>query len=213
VSESVFSMDGDVADIDQLISTANHHDAQLLIDDAHATGVLGVNGMGLTSFKPEIDLIVGTFGKALGSYGSYVACSKQMRDYLINFCGGLIYSTALPPPILGAIDAALDLVPTLDAERKRLSELATFARNELQSMGFSTLNSSTQIIPIVTGSEESALQLSQHLEERGILALPIRPPTVSNSTSRIRLSISAAHTDEQMESLVSALKDWGQVKR
>ena len=213
VSESVFSMDGDVADIDRLMKTAKQHNAQLLIDDAHGTGVLGANGMGLTSLKPEIDLIVGTFGKALGSYGSYVACSKQMRDFLINFCGGLIYSTALPPPILGAIDAALDLVPTLDAERKRLSSNSSMIRNELQDLGFSTLNSSTQIIPVVTGSEDSAMQLSQHLEQLGILALPIRPPTVPDNTARIRLSISAAHTDQQLESLVSALKAWGQVKR
>lgn len=212
VSESVFSMDGDVADIDRLLATAKLHNAQLLIDDAHGTGVLGVNGMGLTSMKPEIDLIVGTFGKALGSYGSYVACSKQMRDFLVNFCGGLIYSTALPPPILGAIDAALDLVPTLEAERKRLSSNSSMIREELQSAGFSTLNSCTQIIPVITGSEESALQLSQFLEQRGILVLPIRPPTVPDNTSRIRLSISAAHTDQQLESLVSALKAWGNVK-
>lgn len=213
VSESVFSMDGDVADLDQLIETAKHHNAQLLIDDAHATGVSGTNGMGLTSFKPEIDLIIGTFGKALGSYGSYVACSKQMRDFLVNFCGGLIYSTALPPPTLGAIDAALDLVPTLDAERKRLSSISEYVRNELRSIGFSTLNSCTQIIPVVTGSEESALKLSSHLEQHGILAFPIRPPTVPDNTSRIRLSISASHTDQQLESLVAAFKAWGQSRK
>ncbi len=212
VSESVFSMDGDVADLDQLVACAQNENAQLLIDDAHATGVLGKNGMGLTSSKPEIDLIVGTFGKALGSYGSYIACSKQMRDYLINFCGGLIYSTALPPPVLGAIDAALDLVPTLDQERRRLSEISDYVRNRLNDFGFSTLNSSTQIIPVITGSEKSALNLSNHLEERGILALPIRPPTVPDGTSRIRLSLSAAHTDQQLESLISAFKDWGQVR-
>ena len=114
LTESVFSMDGDVAPLADIARLAREHDACLIVDDAHATGILGRGGSGLSG---DADIVIGTFSKALGSFGGYVACTETMRDYLINRCGGIIYSTALPPPVLGAIDAALDLVPGMDEER------------------------------------------------------------------------------------------------
>ena len=114
-------MDGDIAPLAEIGRLAREHDAMLIVDDAHATGILGEGGRGLSG---EADVVIGTFSKALGGFGAYVACSDTLRDYLINRCTGLIYSTALPPPVLGAIDAALDLVPSLDAERAHVASLA-----------------------------------------------------------------------------------------
>jgi 8-amino-7-oxononanoate synthase len=208
VTESVFGMDGDRADIDALEQLARRNDAQLFIDEAHSTGVLGSNGMGLAAGKSGIDLIMGTFGKACGSFGSYVACSRLMRDYLINCCSGFVYSTGLPPPVLGAIDAALDLIPNMDKERSKLAQAADYVREQLQTLGYSTGASTTQIIPVIVGGDGEALVLSQHLEERGILALAIRPPTVPDGTARIRLSLSAAHTESQIEKLVDSFRSW-----
>ncbi len=208
VTESVFSMDGDRADIDNLIDLSKRYDARLFIDEAHSTGVLGKYGMGLAAGRTEIDLIMGTFGKACGSFGAFIACSKLMRDYLINFCAGFIYSTGLPPAVLGAIDAALDLIPNMTNERIRLESVAEHVRGELEQLGYATGSSSTQIIPIIVGDDEEALALSRHLEEHGILALAIRPPTVPNGTARIRVSLSAAHSDEQIEQLLNSFKSW-----
>ncbi len=208
ITESIFSMDGDRADLAGLIAVARENAAGLFVDEAHSTGVFGPHGMGLAAGKPEIDVIMGTFGKACGSFGAYIACSKTMRDYLINFCGGFIYSTGLPPSVLGAIDAALDLIPGMDAERVRLLSVAQHVRSELQQLGYSTGASSTQIIPVLIGDDDQALALSQYLEEHGILALAIRPPTVPEGAARIRLSLSSAHSDEQIEQLVQAFKAW-----
>ena len=128
VTESVFSMDGDVSDIDALVELAGEFNALLVIDEAHATGVLGERGMGLTCGK-DVDLCIGTFGKALGSFGAYVACGEKLWEYLVNCCPGFIYTTALPPAVLGAVDAALELVPQMDAQRRiLLAHAELFAR-------------------------------------------------------------------------------------
>ncbi len=208
VTESVFGMDGDRADIEALVKLAQHQKAQLFVDEAHSTGVLGAGGMGLAAGHSAIDLIMGTFGKACGSFGSYIACSRLMRDYLINCCSGFVYSTGLPPATLGAIDAALDLIPGMEPERARLAQAAEYLRNQLKAMGFSTRASSTQIIPVIVGGDGDALGLSGHLEENGILAMAIRPPTVPQGTARIRLTLSAAHTDWQLEKLIESFRSW-----
>ncbi len=201
VTESVFSMDGDQTDIDRLTALAEAHDAILIVDEAHATGVLGENGMGLTAGK-NVDVTVGTFGKALGSFGAYIACSGKIKDYLVNCCSGFIYTTALPPAVLGTIDAALDLVPQLTDARKRLHENATFLRDRLSKLGYDTGPSTTQIIPVLLGDEASTLAMARKLEEAGIFATAIRPPTVPPGESRIRLALSAAHTRPQIEALL-----------
>lgn len=209
VTESVFSMDGDCSDIPLLKQLSEQYNAILLIDEAHATGVFGVQGMGLASGM-DIDLVMGTFGKACGSFGAYICCSKEIADYLINCCAGLIYSTALPPSVLGAIDASLDLLPGMGQERTYLVEMAGYLRTKLHELGFNTGKSSSQIIPILIGSEEETLKLSEWLLAHSILASAIRPPTVEKGKARIRLTLSALHTKEQIDGLIHVLGKWQQ---
>ena len=207
VTETVFSMDGDVCDLDRLAALADRYGAILVVDEAHATGVLGEKGMGLTCGK-QIDVVMGTFGKGCGSFGAYVACSEKMREYLINCCPGFVYSTALPPAAVGAIDAALDLIPQMDEARRRLLANAAFLRRRLNQMGLPTAASTTQIIPVIVGREKKALALSAWLEARGFLAVAIRPPSVPAEQSRIRISLSAVHDRPDVEDLAAAVEEW-----
>jgi 8-amino-7-oxononanoate synthase len=209
VTESVFSMDGDICDMDELEYLAEKYDAFLMVDDAHATGVMGTNGMGVASGR-KADLVIGTFGKAAGAFGAYLACSETIREFMINCCAGIIYSTAMPPAVIGAIDAALDLIPTMDEERKTLRSHADHLRVTLNDMGYDTGASATQIIPVIIGKEEDALNLSRWLEECGILVVAIRPPTVPEGKSRIRISLSARHTQDHLDQLIDAMKTWRQ---
>jgi 8-amino-7-oxononanoate synthase len=207
VTESVFSMDGDRADVATLRRLADAHDAFLYVDEAHATGVLGPQGMGLCAQLPGIDLVMGTFSKALGSFGAYVAGSEALIAFLQNACAGFVYTTALPPPVLGAIDAALDLVPGLDAERAHLAGLGARLRSALRDIGIGTGDSSTQIVPAMVGSAPDALALAAALRARGVLAVAIRPPTVPPGTSRLRFAVSAAHTEADLDALIAAIRD------
>lgn len=206
VTESVFSMDGDRAPVAALADVAERWGAFLYIDEAHATGVLGPGGKGLSAEAPgRVDLIMGTFSKALGGFGAYVAGSRALCDYLVNRCGGFIYATAPPPAVLGAMDAALDLVPSLDAERAHVAGLAADLRAGLRRLGLDDAGSTTQIVPAVTGSEASALDLSAKLADAGFLGVAIRPPTVPAGASRIRFALSAAHSADDVSGLLSAL--------
>ena len=166
LTESVFSMDGDVAPLAEIGRLAREQHAMLIVDDAHATGILGEGGRGLSG---EADIVIGTFSKALGGFGAYIACSDTLREYLINRCTGLIYSTALPPPVLGAIDAALDLVPSLDAERAHVASLAERFRLGARALGYDTGASTTQIVPLIAGSNHAALSLGKRLARRRLL--------------------------------------------
>lgn len=204
ITESVFSMDGDRADLTALAGLAERHDAFLYVDDAHATGVLGPQGLGLASTAGTgIDLVMGTFSKGLGGFGAYVVCSAVMKDYLVNRCRGLIYSTALPPGVLGAMDAALDIVPTLDAERQRLHAGAEALRQALSGAGLDTAGSTTQIVPALIGEVDTVLAVSAMLEEAGVLGIAIRPPTVPVGTSRIRFAVTADHSSEDLDALIA----------
>nr|MBF0223176.1 8-amino-7-oxononanoate synthase [Desulfobulbaceae bacterium] len=201
VTESVFSMDGDCCDIDAIISLAKLYDALLIVDEAHATGVLGPNGMGLACGK-DVDVIMGTFGKGCGVFGAYVACSARMKEYLINFCNGFVYTTALPPAVLGGIKAALDIVPDLDAERAHLMTLSSSLRAGLKKIGVSTGESTTQIIPAIIGKDTEALEAEQWLFSQGYFAICIRHPTVEKGQARIRLALSSFHTTTQIDGLL-----------
>lgn len=208
VTESVFSMDGDRCDVAALAGLAERHGAFLYLDEAHATGVLGPDGMGLSGLAGgRVDLAMGTFSKAMGGFGAYVAGSRALCDYLVNACSGFIHTTALPPAVLGAIDAALDLVPGMRAEREALADQAASLRAALGAMGLDTGASSTQIVPVLIGDERRTLALSRALEARGVLVTAIRPPTVPRGTSRLRIALSAAHTRADIERLVDALSD------
>lgn len=208
LTESVFSMDGDVADLSRLVELARRHDAFLFVDEAHATGVLGPGGAGLSATVPGgVDLVMGTFSKAMGGFGAYVAGSRLLCDYLINTCGGFIFSTAPPPGVLGTIDAALDLVPGMDAERGKLAALADRLRGGLRQIGVDTGDSATQIVPAIVGEEGAALALSERLAERGMIAAAIRPPTVPPGTSRLRLALRATQNAEDIDALLAAIRD------
>ena len=206
-TESVFSMDGDRADVAALAALAHEHDAFLFVDEAHATGVLGQNGAGLAAGIPGVDLVMGTFSKALGGFGAYVACSALLRDYLVNTCGGFIFTTAPPPAVVGAIDAALDLVPGMDAERAHLALLGDRLRAGLADLGIDCAASTTQIVPAIIGPEAATLALSRDLAERGMMAAAIRPPTVPAGTSRLRLALRATHSADDVDLLLAALRD------
>ncbi len=208
VTESVFSMDGDTADLPALRALADRHGAFLYLDEAHATGVLGPRGMGLSGSVPGgVDLAMGTFSKALGGFGAYVAGSRALCDWLVNRASGFIHTTALPPSVLGAMDAALELVPGLDDARARLAGHAVRVRGALAALGIDHGPSTTHIVPAIAGPEALAMALSERLRGAGVLAVAIRPPTVPPGTSRLRLALSAAHTEAEIGLLVAALSE------
>lgn len=208
LTESVFSMDGDRADLARLCAIADAHDAALFVDEAHATGVLGPEGRGLSATVPgRIDLVMGTFSKALGGFGAYVAGSRVLIDYLVNAASGFVFTTAPPPAVLGAIDAALDLVPGMDAERAHLAAMGDRLRSGLAALGLDHGASSTQIVPAVIGAEEQALALSAKLEAAGFLASAIRPPTVPPGTSRLRIALRSSHSKADIDALLTAIED------
>ncbi len=210
LTESVFSMDGDVAPLAEIARLAREHDAVLIVDDAHATGILGEGGSGLSG---DADIVIGTFSKALGSFGGYVASSETVRDYLVNRCGGVIYSTALPPPVLGAIDAALDLVPGMNAERAHVANLAERFRAGASAIGLDTGVSVTQIVPLILGTPGAAIAMSERLKRSGLWATSIRPPTVPAGTARLRLAFTAAHEDGDVDRLLDVLTGEGAPNR
>ena len=207
VTESIFSMDGDLCPLDELVAIADAFDAILVVDEAHATGVAGPKGMGLTCGK-GVDVSVGTFSKACGAFGAYVACSRTMREYLINCSPGLIYSTALPPAVLGAVDAALEVIPGMASERRRLHQHAAELRRALQDLGWDCGKAAAQIVPITVGPEAVALELSQWLARHDIFATAIRPPTVERDRSRIRLAVSAVHQKEDITRVIDVFSRW-----
>ena len=206
VTESVFSMDGDRADLAALTDLAERYGAPVYLDEAHAIGVLGPQGRGLAAEMPgRVAITMGTLGKAFGGFGAYVAGSRRLIDYLTSRCAGFLYSTAPPPAVLGALDAALEVIPALDLERMRLAGMAEAVRSAVQGAGYDTGASSTQIIPVIAGTEAAALGLQQLMEMAGFLAVAIRPPTVPAGTARLRLSLSAALDDEVAGQLLTVL--------
>lgn len=204
ITESVFSMDGDCPDLVTLEKLAEKYEAFLYIDEAHATGVLGIDGFGLASGLKNT-LAMGTFSKGLGGFGAYVAGSALLRDYLVNKCGGVIYATALPPAVLGTMNAALDLIPLMDTERSHLVQMASRLRNNLSLAGLNTGKSSTQIVPVIFGEERNTLSIAAKLEEEGYYAVAIRPPTVPAGTSRLRIAVSAMHHQDEIDALADKI--------
>jgi len=205
ISDTIFSMDGDIAHIAQLAKIAKEYNAYLYLDDAHAGGVFGENGEGLAK---NCDFAMGTFSKALGSYGAYIACSLEIKEYLINCCPSFIYSTALPPGIYGAISAAIELIQTEEYSiiRKKLQLKSQFIIKELKTMGFNTGETQSSIIPIILEDAQKTLEFSNKLLENNILAVSIRPPTVPKNSSRIRITINAMHTKNDINKLLSQLQ-------
>ncbi len=211
LTDSVFSMDGDCADLQALVQLRDRHEAILMLDEAHATGVLGPDGAGLAEqvgATASIDVTVSTASKALGGLGGVVTGSFLIIDALINFARPAIYTTAPPPTQLAAIDAALDIIAAEPSRRDRLAALSTGLRHRLAAMGWSvppTHGPVTPIVPIITGSAESAVQAAEQLRRAGILAPAVRPPTVPPGSSRVRISLRCDHTDADIDQLLEAL--------
>ncbi len=217
VSDSVFSMEGDLADLPGLVSLCRRYDCRLMLDEAHATGVLGSRGGGLVEHfqesgaaRPEeIELLMGTLSKALGSFGGFVACSASTRDYLINRCRPFIFATALPPAVVGAALAGLELIRPPSEVRERLRSNMRLMRSRLAQHGLGCVQGRTSIFPVLLGSEERALEVSQRLLDRGFLVAAIRPPSVPQGTSRLRITVTASHSAAQIDELVGCLTEIG----
>jgi 8-amino-7-oxononanoate synthase len=209
VTETVFSMDGDMAPLEALCELKERFGAALVVDEAHAGGVFGPHGEGLAhelGVAERIDVQIGTFGKAYGVYGAYAAASGAWIELLISASRPFVYTTALPPPVIDAVRASLRIVRVAHELRRALLERATRFRERLQALDLDLSGSVTQIVPVVAGSSERALAFAAELEEDGILAVAIRPPTVPDGQARVRFSLSAAHTDEQLEHALEAIE-------
>ncbi len=201
VTDSVFSVDGDLTPLSELVGLKERYGAWLMIDEAHATGVLGERGAGLAEalgLTARVDIHMGTFSKALGSLGGYVAGDRGLIDYLHNRARSFIYSTALPPPVLGAIGQALKIVEQEPDRRAYLLKEAGEFRRVLNGAGLDTLGSETQIVPVLVGDNARTLEFARRLREQGLMAVALRPPTVPPGRARVRFSLCAAHSPEDV---------------
>ena len=208
VTESVFSMDGDVAPLEEIVELARLHDVRVAVDEAHATGCLGPGGRGAVAeagLEGEVDVVVGTLGKALGSYGAFVACDHELAQLFTNSARSLIFSTAPPPPAGAGALAALELLEVQPRRVERLHANASVLRSELAREGFDVSGSSTQIIPLIVGEAATALCVCEAALERGVFAQAIRPPTVPDGTSRLRLAVMATHTKDELREAARVL--------
>lgn len=214
VSETVFGMDGDLLPIEPLAQLALKHNAIVFLDEAHATGIWGPEGRGLGAIDtPAIQalkraghwVIMGTFSKAVGVSGAYIACSAILKHYLINRSAGFVYSTAPSPFVVGAVGKALELIPHMHTERAHLHTMANTLRERLANIGFHTGASNTHIVPLHVGSAANALHLKNHLLRAGIRSSAIRPPTVPPNTARLRLALNVGHTSVTIDTLCGAL--------
>jgi 8-amino-7-oxononanoate synthase len=208
VTESIFSMDGDRAPIPDLLTLAEKYRAELIVDEAHATGVLGPQGKGLVAEYGLSDRVLVTVhpcGKALASMGCFVCCSEKLKQYLVNHARTFIFSTALPPYMAAQTRAAIRIVATADRERNDLAALAAFLRDKLREAGFDIGTGDTQIVPIFLGDNERAVRFSTLLNEAGFGTRPIRPPSVPPGTARLRLSLNAKLSTAVLASFADAL--------
>ena len=206
VTDGVFSMDGDIAPLDKLYELSRDYNALLMVDDAHATGTIG-NGHGTAAYfnlEKEIDIQLGTLSKSLGSVGGYVAANSTIIDYLVNTSRSFIFSTALSPADIGASLTALQILETDATVLGRLQANVNYMADQLLSMGIDATNE-TPIFPILIGSNEDTLAVSDYLYEAGIIGTAIRPPTVPIGESRIRLTVTAAHDKEQTNYVCQSL--------
>lgn len=208
VVESVYSMDGDRCPLKELVVLKEKYNCQLMVDEAHATGLFGPNGGGVIEeegIDPRlVDIAMGTFGKALGSYGAYIAASRNMVDFLINRARSFIYSTALPPSVIGASLAAIKIVQEQPELRQALFRKAQLFRSILEKGGLEGLGR-TQILPILVGESSKALRLAQKLRRQRIFATAVRPPTVPEGTARLRFSITLHQSDDMLKETAKTL--------
>jgi len=213
VTDSVFSMDGDVAPLKEIVRLAKKYQAMVMVDEAHSFGVLGAHGRGLVEelgVEEDIDIQMGTLSKAAGSFGAYCCGSKALIDFLINKARSFIYTTAMPPSVAAASSKAIEIIEQEPERRKKLLKNAMLMRKGLQALGFHTMDSVTPIIPVLLKDASTALFFSQKLFDQGILAQAIRPPTVPEHTARLRVTVMATHSKEDIK---KALNAFGEIKK
>src|SRR3954453_1692617 len=208
VTDGVFSMDGAIAPLGRIGELAGRYDARVMVDDAHGLGALGPGGRGSVAdagLEDEVDVVVGRLGKSLGSYGAYACMSSTVSKYLINTARTLIFSTALSPPAVAAAGAALDLLIAEPRRVDRLQRNAKIMREALSGHGMATGDSTTQVLPLVVGEADDAVRVCERALEKGIFAQAIRPPTVAEGSSRLRLAVMASHTRTELQEAARVL--------
>lgn len=214
--ESVYSMDGDIAPLRDIAKLARAHGAILMVDEAHATGILGEQGRGLVSaldLQDTVDVSMGTMSKALGGYGGFMASSVAIRNLCVNRARALMYTTAMPPAVVGGALGALDVLASEPDLGATLMDRSRRFRTALEALGFDTLNSETQIVPVVIGENQAALNVARDLSKEGILVVPIRPPSVPAGQARLRFSVTLSHSDADCDYTVDVMKRVGEAHR
>jgi 8-amino-7-oxononanoate synthase len=207
ITESIFSMDGDKAPLKDIAGMKDKYNCEIFLDEAHATGIFGKNGSGLAEEEgvaEKIDFIMGTFSKALGSFGAYLATSRKTVDYLVNSCRSFIYSTALPPAVIAANLASIELIREEPIRREKLLKLSNYFREKLAGKGFQVRGCS-QIVPLITGDNFKAIELAQKYHAAGFWVLPIRPPTVPKGEARLRFCLTYYHEKEDLDRVIEIL--------
>ncbi len=215
VTDGVFSMEGDIAPLREIKELAGQYDAFVMLDDAHATGVLGREGRGTAEhfgLLGQIEVQMGTLGKALGVMGAFVAGERVLIDYLINRCRPFMYTTSPPPPLVAMSKAALKVMKEEGWRRERLWENTRRLREGLQGLGFQ-VRGETPIIPVLIGDNRLVMEASRRLLELGVFVQGIRPPTVPEGASRLRVSVSASHGDQEIEEALEAFRQVGEELR
>ncbi len=210
VTDSIFSMDGDVAPLREIVALAKKYEAMVMIDEAHSFGVLGKQGRGLAEelgLEKDIDVQMGTLSKAAGSFGAYCCGSRALIDFLINKARSFIFTTAMPPSIAAASIRAMEIMEREPQRREDLRLNAALMRAGLQRSGFDTMGSTTPIIPVLLGDASVAVAFSQKLFDKGILAQAIRPPTVPENTARLRVTVMATHSRDDIEKALNAFRE------
>ena len=210
VTDSVFSMNGDRAPLVEICDLAERHGAAVMVDEAHGTGVMGPSGSGLVEeldLRGRVLVEMGTLSKALGSFGAYVAGSRALTELLVNRARTFIFTTGLPPAAVGAAAAAIDIVQREPERRSRLWRNARALHRAIAAAGIATVPLESPILPIVLGDEARTMRACERLLERGVFVQGIRPPTVPEGTSRLRVTVMATHTEEQIERAGRALAE------
>lgn len=210
VTDALFSMDGDFAPLAELADLAERYDCRLMVDEAHSVGTMGPNGQGAVAaagLEEQVDVLVGTLGKAFGSYGAYVCGDGELVELLVNTARSFIFSTAIGPPAIGAAAAALEIVITEQERVERLERNAHLLRQALADEGFDVARRGSHIIPLPVGEAAAAVSLCEGALERGVFAQAIRPPTVPEGTSRLRLSVMSVHRRAELRSAATALAE------
>jgi glycine C-acetyltransferase/8-amino-7-oxononanoate synthase len=208
VTDSVFSMDGDVAPLEEIVELAGRHGARVVVDEAHGTGCVGPAGRGAVAeagVEDEVDVLIGTLSKALGAYGAFAACDHEMAQLLVNSARPFIFSTAPPPPAVAGALAALELLIEQPQRVDKLQANADALREELARERFEVAGSTTQIVPLVIGDARQAMHICELAIERGVFAQAIRPPTVPEGTSRLRLAVMASHSRAELREAAQVL--------